>query len=93
MILTLLLSETTSISLAGFLLLAPLILVLSYPLYWLARAKASTAAKITALVLASLLIWLGNALSDDLGAGVTLFSCIPFGLVLFNVSRTTAEEK
>ncbi|MET4107581.1 apolipoprotein N-acyltransferase [Hymenobacter sp. UYP22] len=93
MILTLLLSESTPLSLAGFLLLAPLILVLSYPLFWLARSKASTAAKTTALVLASLLIWLGSELSADLGAGVTLFSCIPFGLVVFNLSRGTAEEK
>lgn len=92
MVLSLLLSESTSISLAGVVLLAPLVLALSYPLFWLARSESSQTAKITALVLAALLVWLGSKLSDDLGAGVLLFSGIPFGLVVFNLSRSPAEK-
>ncbi len=93
MVLTLLLSENTPIALAGLLLLVPLVLVIIFPIFLLSLPDTSTKAKIFALGLALLPIWLGQGLSDELGWVVGLLVYLPIGTALVNMARSTPKDK
>lgn len=92
-VLTLLLSENTPIAMAGLLLLVPLVLVIIFPIFLLSRPDASTKAKIFALGLALLPIWLGQGLSKELGWVAGLLVYLPIGSALVNMARTTPKDR
>ena len=92
-VLTLLLSENTSIAYAGLLLLAPVVLALYFPIYWMSRPKASTSSKVVAFGLAALIIWLGNGFSDELGKAVMLLFYLPIVILFVNLARSESKDK
>jgi len=91
MLLTLLLSENTSMVLAGLFMLAPVVLVLYLPIILLSRRRSSDSSKVIALGLALLLVWPGSAYDDVLGWLVKLFCYLPLGIVFVNILRSSAD--
>lgn len=92
MLLTLLLTENTPIAFAALFLLAPLVLALYFPIFWLSRPKSSQTAKTVAFGLALLLLWAGSAFSSEPGGMVTLFFYLPFVVVFVNLVRSLFKE-
>lgn len=95
--LTLLLSENTAMDMGMLLLLAPLVLVLLFPLFWLSRPKSSDMAKLVALGLALLIIWFSSGLTDEFGYMeyawlVSSFFYLPLGVVLINLVRSIPKS-
>ena len=93
MMLTLLLSENTSIAFAGLLLLVPLVLVIAFPIFLLSMPGTSWKAKLLALGLAGLPIWLGRGMSDELGWQVDLVIYLPMATALVNLARSASKEE
>ncbi|UOQ76762.1 hypothetical protein MUN84_19990 [Hymenobacter sp. 5516J-16] len=96
MLLTLLLSETTAISLFFSALLVLFALVLLVPVLLLSRTKSSGTAKLLALGLAVVPIWLGSGLNNDFAYMeyawlVPFFSYLPLGGVLVNLMRSALK--
>ncbi|HEX8426438.1 hypothetical protein [Hymenobacter sp.] len=91
--LTLFLSETTAISMFLSLLLVLFALFLLASVFLFSRPKSSGTAKILALGLALVPIWLGSGLNDDFAymeyAWLVPFSSyLPLGGVLINLVRS-----
>lgn len=91
----LLLTENTPIVLAGFLLLAPVVLLLCFLVLFLSWPKASWVVKLVALVLALLPLPFADSTGRELGALIELFFYLPLGFFLLNLLRsvykTTAQ--
>ena len=97
MSLTLLLSETTTISLFFSLLLVLFALVLLVPVILLSRPKSSGTAKLVALGMALVPIWLGSGMNDDFAYMeyawlVPFFSYLPLGGVCVNLMRSAFKQ-
>ncbi|MBO3272225.1 hypothetical protein [Hymenobacter defluvii] len=91
--LTLLLSETTALSMFFSLLLVLFALILVVATVFLSRPTASATAKVVAFGLAIVPIWLGSGLNDDFAymayAWLVPFSSyLPLAGVLINLVRS-----
>jgi hypothetical protein len=88
MLQTLLLTENTPIALAGLMLLAPVVLILCFPVLFLSRPKSSWVAKLVALGLALLPLQFAGDTGRELGALAELFFYLPLGFFLLNLTRS-----
>jgi hypothetical protein len=94
-LLTLLLNETFVLTLAGLLFIVVLVLVLLIPVFYLSRPKSGGTAKLVALGLCLLPIWLGSGgwLKAEFGYMkygwlASSFYYLPLGIVFVNLIRT-----
>jgi hypothetical protein len=69
-------------------LLAPLILLLCFPVLLLSRPESSWVAKLVALGLALLPLQFATGMGSELGALVELFFYLPLGFLLLNLLRS-----
>ena len=91
--LTLLLSENTPIALAGLLFLAPVVLALCSPLYWMTKPNSSQKSKVFAFALAMLPVWLSSEFSKELGGWVNVLFYLPIVMITINLSRNAPSDK